>query len=140
MTPEGICTRALKNNMKYLKIEDNKGYYWDGAEYQEVDKINKKGILALLKAAETDDFEMDAYDENLLGNKAHQIIYENLYTKFEEFMGDKEQFKRDVDNLYREAIGKYSAEIKDEEDEGGGEEGADDGSQAQGSKDDDVPF
>ena len=141
MTPEGIYTRALKTNMrKYLKIDDNKGYYWDGAVYQEIDKISKKGILALLKAAEADDFQFDAYDENLLGNKAHQIIYENLATKFDEFLGDKELFKREVDNLYREAIGKYSAEIKDEEEEGSGEEGANDRNQVQGSQDDDVPF
>lgn len=141
MTPEGSYTRALKTNMgKYLKIEDNKGYYWDGAVYQEIDKINKKGILTLLRAAEADDFEFDAYDESLLGNKAHQIIYENLATKFDEFSSDKEQFKREVDNLYREAIGKYSAEIKDEEEEGSGEGGADDGSQVQGSQGDDVPF
>jgi hypothetical protein len=111
--------------MKYLKIKDNKGYYWDGSKYQELDKINKQGILALLKAAESDDFELDPYDEKILGNKAHQIIYENLFSKFEEFLGDKALFKREVDNLYKEAIGKYSAVINDEEEEGGGEESAD---------------
>lgn len=136
MTPEGTYTRALRTNMgKYLKIEDNKGYYWDGSDYQEIDKINKKGILALLRAAETDDFEFDPYDESLLGNKAHQIIYENLATKFDEFLSDKEQFKQEVENLYREAIGKYSAEIKDEAEESGEKEDVNDGSQ-----DDDVPF
>ena len=134
MTPEGIYTRALRTDMgKYLKIENNKGYYLDGSTYQEIDKINKKGILALLKAAETDGFEFDPYDEGLLGNKAHQIIYENLATKFDEFLSDKEQFKREVESLYREAIGKYSAEIKDEE-ESGEKEDANDGTQ-----DDDVP-
>ncbi|HTR40458.1 MAG TPA: hypothetical protein VMH87_02420 [Pseudomonadales bacterium] len=109
--------------MKYLKIKDNKGYYWDGAKDQELDKINKQGIIVLLKAAESGDFEMDKYDQKLLGNRAHQIIYEHLFNKFEEFLGDKKQFKREVEVLYKEAIGKYSAEIIDEEEENDGEKG-----------------
>lgn len=101
--------------MKYLKIENNKGFYWDGKEYQEIDKIDKNGLLALLNAAETESFEFDAYDESLLANKAHQVIYENIHSKFEQFLNDKTQFKTEVDGLYKEAIGKYSADIENEE-------------------------
>jgi hypothetical protein len=100
--------------MKYLKIEKNKGYYWDGNKYQEIDKINRDGLLALLNAAESDIFELDAYDESLLGNKAHQVIYENIHSKFAQFLNDKNQFKSEVDNLYKEAIGKYSVNIQNE--------------------------
>lgn len=100
--------------MRYLKIKNSKGYYWDGSECQEIDKINKEGLLVLLNAAETDDFEMDPYDENLLGNKAHQVIYQNIYLKFKQFLDEKDQFKTEVDNLYKDAISKYSANIKDE--------------------------
>lgn len=100
--------------MKYLKIENNKGFYWDGSGYQEIDKINKDGLLVLLNAAETGNFELDPYDENLLGNKAHQIIYENIYSKLEQFLNDKNQFKTEVDKLYKEAIGKYSVDVKEE--------------------------
>lgn len=103
-----------KNNMKYLKIEDNKGLYWDGKNYQEIDKINKDGLLVLLNVAEADDFELDSYDEKLIGNKAHQVIYENVYLKFEQFLNDKNLFKREVDNLYKEAIDKYSTDIQNE--------------------------
>lgn len=105
--------------MKYLKIENNKGFYWDEKEYQEIDKVDKNGLLALLNAAETDSFELDAYDENLLGNKAHQVIYENIHAKFRQFLTDKDQFKTEVGNLYNEAIGKYSADIQSEDLDGG---------------------
>lgn len=98
---------VLKNNMKYLKIEDNKGFYWDGKMYQEIDKINKDDLLKMLNAAESVEFELDKYEESHLGNKAHQVIYENLYSKFEQFMNDKDQFKNQVENLYKEAINKY---------------------------------
>lgn len=101
--------------MKYLKIDDNKGYYWDGSNYQEIDKIDKDGLLVILKSAEADDFEMDAYDENLIGNRAHQIIYENIHSKLEQFLSDKDQFRTEVDKLYKEAIQKYSVEINDNE-------------------------
>lgn len=100
--------------MKYLQIKDNKGQYWDGKKYQDLDKIDKDGLLALLNAAETNDFEMDTYNEGLLGNKAHQIIYENIHSKFQQFLNDKGHFKTEVDNLYKEAIGKYSADIRNE--------------------------
>lgn len=103
--------------MKYLKIENNKGLYWDGKEYREIDQINKDGLLSLLNSAETDDFEMDPYDENLLGNKAHQVIYENIHSKFEQFAEDKDQFKTDVDKLYKDAISKYGVEDEDLEKE-----------------------
>lgn len=98
--------------MKYLKIENNKGLYWNGEEYQEINKINKDGLLVLLNAAETDVFELDAYDEKLLGDKAHQVIYENVYSKFEQFLNDRDQFRTEVDDLYKEAIGKYSVDIE----------------------------
>lgn len=97
--------------MKYLKIENDKGFYWDGENYQEIDKINKEGLLVLLNAAEKDEFELDDYNEDILANKAHQIIYENIYSKFEQFLDDKEQFKTQVDRLYSEAINKYSANL-----------------------------
>lgn len=100
--------------MKYLKIENNKGLYWNGDEHQEIDKINKNDLIKLLNAAENDEFEMDTYDENCLGNKAHQVIYQNIYSKFEEFLSDKDQFKTEVDNLYNKAIGKYSVDVHNE--------------------------
>ena len=101
--------------MKYLKIEDKKGLYWDGQNYQEIDKINKDSLLILLNSAESVDFEMDDYKEEDIGNKAHQIIYENIYSKLKQFLNEKDQFVKEVDNLYMEAINKYDVEIKDEE-------------------------
>ena len=101
--------------MKYLKIENNKGFYWDGNAYQDIDKINKDGLLMLLNSVETDDFELDSYDESLLGNKAHQVIYENIHSKLAQFLNDKDQFKTEVSKLYKEAIGKYTVDVKDED-------------------------
>lgn len=101
--------------MKYLKIEDKKGLYWDGQNYQDIDKINKDSLLILLNSAESVGFEMDDYKEEDIGNKAHQIIYENIYSKLKQFLNEKDQFVKEVDNLYVEAINKYDVEIKNDE-------------------------
>ena len=100
--------------MKYLKIEEKKGLYWDGKQYKEIDKINKDDLLVLLNLAGEDAFELDPYNESLIGNRAHQIIYENIYNKLKQFLDNKNQFKKEVDKLYKEATSKYSTETTDE--------------------------
>lgn len=101
--------------MKYLEIRENKGYYWDGEKQVEIDKIDKEGLLTLLNNAEKDNFEIDAYQEELLQNKAHQIIYENIYKRLKQFLDDKDHFKRDVDNLFKTAIAEYSVDNTEQE-------------------------
>jgi len=100
--------------MKYLKIENNKAFYYDGSGYKEIDKINKDGLLSILEAAETEDFEVDEFNADALGNKAHQIIYENIYNKLKQFLEDKDQFRHEVDELFKGAIEGYSAELTEE--------------------------
>ncbi len=98
--------------MIYLKIEDNRGFFLrDGEErvatWHAIDLITKEDLYFLLKRAVSDDFEMAAYDEQILSNKAHQIIYRNLYEKFIDLVGNKTRFSDESDNLYRAALEKY---------------------------------
>jgi len=69
--------------MKYLKIENNKGFYRTDTtkdEWSELDQINKDQLLILLKFASIEEFEMDEYKDELLQNPAHNIIYK-IYMK-----------------------------------------------------------
>jgi len=97
--------------MKYLKIDDNKGHFLkDKATpdiWTEIDKIDKNDLLKLLDYATNEDFELDPYDENSLGNKAHQIIYKHLSEKLITFLSNKDRFKDEADNIYKDAIEKY---------------------------------
>jgi hypothetical protein len=97
--------------MKYLKIEDNKGYFVkdknQNDNWTEIDQIEKDDLLKLLDYATNEEFELDTYDESLLGNKAHQIIYKHLSEKFTSFLLNKERFNDEVENIYREALEKY---------------------------------
>ena len=86
------------NHMKYLKIEDNKGYFLKAGdstpgEWIEIDKVNKDDLMKLLNKAVDTEFDMDEYSEEILGNKAHQIIYKRLYEKFNDLFPPKIHLK-----------------------------------------------
>jgi hypothetical protein len=102
--------------MQYLKIEDNKGYFLDkDSAWKEIDKITKEDLMVLLNTAIDKEFEMDEFSIETLGNKAHQIIYKNLHDKFLEFLDNKNRFKDESEQLYKEAIEKYGDNSEFEE-------------------------
>lgn len=72
----------MKGNkiMKILKIENNQAKFsLDGINFTLIDKITKESILSLINIVlDKDDIEMDEYNEALLANKAHQIIYRSI--------------------------------------------------------------
>jgi len=95
--------------MKFLKIEDNKGFFsLDGKKWELIDRIDKDHLLKLLDLALSDDFEMDEFKEENLGNQAHRIIYKNIYEKFRDLSKNKNHFRDKNEALYKEAIEKYS--------------------------------
>ncbi len=97
--------------MDYLKIDDNKAFFNrrenDKDYWHPIDEINKEDLFKLLNLAVESDFKMDEYDEKLLQNKAHQIIYKHLHAKFAEILLNKNKFKDDSENLFKEAWEKY---------------------------------
>lgn len=97
--------------MKYLKIDDNKGYFIKDVTnptiWIEIDQIEKDDLLNLLDTATNQDFELDAYDENLIANKAHQIIYKHIAEKFIAFLANKDRFNDEAENLFKTALEKY---------------------------------
>lgn len=99
--------------MTYLRIDNNKGYYRTdntNDDWVEIDQISKDDLLKLLSIATTSDFEMDDYDNELLQNPAHNIIYRNIYGKFSELLNNKSRFQDSVNAMYRSAIDKYTVE------------------------------
>lgn len=95
--------------MKYLKIDDNKGWYTiDAKNWIDIGKINKEDLLKLLDFAINDDkFEMDEYNETNLQNQAHQIIYENIYANITSVLNNRTRFKDESELKYKDAIEKY---------------------------------
>ena len=99
--------------MKYLKVEADKGFFIrpkdaTTQEWVEIDKINKDDLLYLLNQALAADFEMDPFEESKMANKAHQIIYKNVYEKFVGLVSIKSKFKDESEAFYKDAVEKYS--------------------------------
>lgn len=100
-----------QNLMKYLKIENNKGLFIKDKlqpdNWIEIDQIEKNHLMYLLDRAIDDDFEMEDFNELILANKAHQIIYKHLYEKLSTFLSHKDRFKDETEAVYKDAIEKY---------------------------------
>ena len=97
--------------MKYLKIENNKVHYLNqDSDWKEIDTIDKNVLLYLLDKVIADDFEMDVYNEGNISNKAHQIIYKNIYEQFISLINNKTRFSDESRQLYRDAFEKYSTQ------------------------------
>ena len=99
--------------MKYLKIENNKVFFTNnnGDDWKKIDTINKNDLLYLMdKIIDDDNFEMDEYREELIANKAHQIIYKNIYEKFTNLLENRTRFHDESRQLYKEAFERYQVE------------------------------
>ncbi|MGA6879293.1 MULTISPECIES: hypothetical protein [Acinetobacter] len=95
--------------MKCLKIDDGKGFFsLDGEYWKALDEISKEDILTIVNKCLEDSFEMDNPSEVKVHNKAHDIIYKNLYTKFVELNSQRTRFKDESESLFKESMSKYS--------------------------------
>ncbi|MGF1807261.1 hypothetical protein L4C31_18650, partial [Aliivibrio sifiae] len=79
--------------MKCLKIDNGKGVFsLDGESWKALDEISKEDVLAIVNKCLEDSFEMDDPLEATVHNKAHEIIYKNLYAKFIELNSQRTRF------------------------------------------------
>ena len=97
--------------MKYLKIEKYNALFKRNEEWVQVTEMTKEDLLKLAEAAiEDKDFETDDYNESLLPNPAHQVIYRQINTQLMDLHKRRDTFYSDVDNIYKEAYDKYCKE------------------------------
>lgn len=98
-----------EKNMKCLKIVNGKGEFsLDGDSWKVLDDISKEDILAIVNKCLEDCFEMDDPSKAEVHNKAHEIIYKNLYVKFDELNSQRSRFKDESENIFKDALAKYS--------------------------------
>ena len=94
--------------MKHLKIENQKAFFTRGESWLVVTDMTKEDLLNLAHSAiEEDDFETDKYDEALLPNPAHKIIYQQINTQLTELHNRRGAFQEEVRNIYKDAYNKY---------------------------------
>lgn len=84
-------------------------------DWIELDQISKDDLLKLLDIATSQEFSMDEYEDALLQNPAHNIIYKNIHGKFSELLNNKTRFQDSVNSMYKAAIDKYTLELEEKD-------------------------
>jgi hypothetical protein len=95
--------------MKLLKIELNSGHYLnDAGGYSAVDKLSKEDLLRLVNLTlEEGSIEFDDYDESLLKNQAHQVIYKSVVQKLKALRERRQEFLDESERLFLPEYEKY---------------------------------
>ncbi|MCR5192248.1 MAG: hypothetical protein K6D59_02990 [Bacteroidales bacterium] len=94
--------------MKHLKIEDQKAFFTRGESWIVVTDMTKEDLLNLAHAAiEEEDFETDKYDEALLPNPAHKIIYQQINSQLTDLNNRRASFMEEERSIYKDAYNKY---------------------------------
>ena len=97
--------------MKHLKIDNQKAFFLRGENWEIITNMTKEDLLNLAKAAiDEEDFESDVYDEDLLPNPAHKIIYQHVNTQLTELHNRRQNFQEEIRNIYKDAYNKYCVE------------------------------
>ena len=108
-------TPTLKGDedMKLLKIEDNKGFYFVAqGKFATVDKITKDDILRLVNLTldTKSEVEFDEYNADNLKNHAHQIIYKSIFEKLQRLKKRRQEFIDESERLYLSEYERYQDE------------------------------
>lgn len=102
--------------MKILFIDHGKGYYTiNGSENIQISDITRDDLFALLELIcnRTIECEMDPYDPDLVQNKAHQVIYKDIYQKLKEVLDAKQTFVDTKITMYHSARTRYINELNE---------------------------
>lgn len=102
--------------MQLLKIEDKKGaFLGESDDFVSIEKINKEHLLRLVDLALTQEVTFDEFDAEALPNRAHQIVYENVYNKLLDLSEKRDAFVDGSERLFLEDYNQYKQDIAEEE-------------------------
>jgi hypothetical protein len=102
--------------MKLLSISDGKGFFLSEAgSPQPLDQIAKEDLLRLVELTLTTDSQMDTFDASLLLNQAHQIIYENIWSRLGELASRRKEFLDESKRLYLSEFERYKNDLPPEQ-------------------------
>lgn len=98
--------------MKLLRISDSTGQFLSGdKQFLPIDRITKDDLLRLANLTlDENEIEFDEYDEQLLQNKAHRVIYKNVVQKLQDLRVRKKEFADQAARLFYEDYERYRQE------------------------------
>ena len=96
--------------MKLLKIEEGQGYFLlPDQSYREIDKISKEDLVEIIGTVLSKDVDFDIYTDDGLLNPAQKIVYKNIGEKLQNLAARREEYKGEVENLFKKEFDKYSS-------------------------------
>jgi hypothetical protein len=94
--------------MKLLKIDSNCGHFLTkSGSYQAIDKITKDDLLRMVEVILGGDAEFDEYDEELIKNQAHQVVYKSIYNNLVSLQERKAEFIDESERMYLDDYKRY---------------------------------
>jgi hypothetical protein len=95
--------------MKLLKISESAGHFLNATGgYTTIDQIRKEDLLRLANLTLHEDAaEYDQYDEELVKNQAHQVIYKSVCLKLVQLRARKKEFLDESARLFLEDYERY---------------------------------
>jgi hypothetical protein len=95
--------------MKLLRINESIGQFLaSSGDYVHIDKITKDDLLRMVdRTLDQEVIELDPYDDQVLKNQAHQVIYKSIYQKLVELRGRRQEFVDESARLFLEDYEKY---------------------------------
>lgn len=96
--------------MKLLKISDPIGQFLqEDGTHQSIDKLTKEDFLRLVNCTLYEEqVEFDDYDEGLIKNHAHRIIYKSVARKLVDLRGRRQEFIDQSARLFLPDYEKYT--------------------------------
>lgn len=108
--------------MKLLKAEDNQGHFLNGdGGFSSIDEVTKEDLLRLAELVlKEDEIEFDPFDEEVIRNEAHRILYRNIRKKLQDLRDRREEFVEQRDRLYQQAYEEYRGDLSQQADDDSG--------------------
>jgi rRNA-processing protein FCF1 len=94
--------------MKLLEIKDNLGYFLDSqGMFTPVDKITKDDLFRLVNICLKEEVEFDEYNDEILKNQAHMIIYKSIFEKLRALSERRQAFMDESERMYLQEYERY---------------------------------
>jgi hypothetical protein len=98
--------------MKLLEISENGGHYRnEKGKYNPIDKIDKESLLRLVNwTLHENAASFDEYDEKMIKNQAHQLIYKSIAQKLGALRKRRTEFIDESARLFLAEYEKYRSD------------------------------
>lgn len=97
--------------MNYTKIENSKVFFRlsSSDNWKLISDITGDDLIILIeKCIDEDDFELKEFDDTIIKNEAHKIIYKSIYQKINDIYLERDNIIDDNSQRYNDIIEKFS--------------------------------